>query len=123
MATKCILVLLLLGCVLTSTQGQDLDRLQQRVEQVAAQREISEEFPEEFVEIAQETVDSLTKLWTKPGSVKSVLDTSNDPTPWNCLSAAWNLTHHTDVYGLPVAVDVLDAFGKIGPGELPSWCQ
>ena len=119
MATRCVLILLLLCGVFSSTQGQDLDRLQHRVEQVAAQREISKEFPEEFVEIAQETVDSLTKLWTGPGSARSVLDTNDDSISWNCLLAAWNLTHYTDSYGLPIAVDVLDAFGKIGPGELP----
>ena len=112
---------LLLGVLLSSIQGQDLNRFQRRMEQLVAQQEIRKEFSQDFVEIAQEIVDSLTKLWTEPGYVESLIDTEDD-IPWNCLSAAWNLTHYTDEYGLPVAIDVLDAFGKIGPGKLPETC-
>ena len=123
MASRSFLVLLLLLLASTRTHGQDLDRLQYRVEQLAAHRDLKEEFSEDLVEIVQEAVDSLKKLWTDPSSVDSVIDTNNSSIPWNCLWAAWNLTHYKDSLGLPATYDVLDSFGKLGPGELPANSQ
>lgn len=117
MASWLILSVLLIG-LLSTSQAQDLERLRSRLEQLSIHQQAREEFPEELVERAGEALDQLTTLWTNPNSAKTLLLNGRKAAdiPWRCLEAAENLLRYTDSMGLPVAVDAVDSFGKIGSG-------
>ncbi len=90
--------------------------LRHRAEQLAAQQELTENYPREVIERAQTSLDALSSLWEDPSSVvSSVNEDAYSPTA--CLEAFKNLAvNKTDYLGLPLIVDVIDSFGKPGSG-------
>ncbi len=111
-------LLFLAAAVFCCALGQDLELIQYRAEQLSAQQELRQENdPLEVIEHVEKALDQLTKLWTDPESAEGLLDARNDVYSSNkCLQAAWNLSSRTDDYGLPLLVDVIDSFGKLGAG-------
>jgi len=108
---KVFLVVFLL--VALSNGQEDLDQLKWRVEQKRVIQELGEDGAQEMLLAAQNVVTSLLDLLRGP--------LANDGDPGvpggSCLQAIWNLTGISDPSGLPVLVDLIDAFGKIQPGK------
>ena len=113
-----MILLFLAAAVFCCALGQDLELIQHRAEQLSAQQELRREnYPLEVIEHVEKALDQLTKLWTDPESAEGLLDARNDDYfPYECLHAAWNLSLRTDDQGIPVLVDVIDSFGKLGAG-------
>ncbi len=110
-------ILILAVAVFCCALGQDLELIQYRAEQLSAQQELRRDYPLEVIEHVEKALDQLTKLWTGPESAEGLLDARDDDYSSNkCLQAAWNLSSRTDDQGIPLLVDVIDSFGKLGAG-------
>ncbi len=108
-------LLFLAAAVFCCALGQDLELIQTRGEQLSGQEDLSRDYPLEVLEHLRKSVDQLTKLWTDPESAEGLL--ADDSFPNQCLQAAWNLSYVNDAQGVPLLVDVIDSFGKLGAGQ------
>ena len=118
--TIVVIACLVASGLLTAIQGQDLDRMNKKIDQKLFQQSILDEYgDEDLKQLITEPLLAFKTLLTDPSSLETLLSANNvgnTTFPLQCLEAAWNLTKYNDSFGLPLIVDVLDAFGKIGPG-------
>lgn len=116
-----VVIACLVATLFTAIQGQDVDRINQKFDQKLFQQSILDEYGTEDVkELIKEPLLAFKTFFTDPSSMETMLNAAsnvgNSTFPLQCLEAAWNLRKYNDSFGLPLIVDVIDAFGKIGPG-------
>lgn len=99
-------LLLLLTALVGHVLGQDMKILRSRSEQLAAQQDMAGNYPQEIMKHAETSLNALTELLKDPKAI------SNE-----CLQGFQNLSTATDSLGYPALVDLIDSFGKLGPGN------